>query len=784
MRANRQLHRIEAASLTVSRAVLCVKIPPVFLIKDIVFMNDSDSQQSTRKPGDVQNSGGQEQKNQGSEAETAEKTLVQSPEEQAQAAHLSKDRQLLPAKVPGYVLMRSLGEGSYGSVWLAQEENTGKYVAIKFYTYRRGLDWSLLNREVEKLADLYTSRHIISLQGVGWNSDPPYYMMEYLENGSLSSFLESGPLPVSEAVRIAKTVLLALVHAHGRGILHCDLKPANILLDANFEPRLCDFGQSRLSDEQSPSLGTLYYMAPEQADLQAVPDSRWDVYALGALLYHMLSGNAPYRTPENEQTLRSLNTIDEKLQAYRDLIRNSPRPAEHRKVSGMDRRLIDIVDRCLETDPQKRFPNAQAVLTSLVQREQQRARRPLIALGIIGPLLVIIGLIPVAGAVVNQMVSQFRNNLTHRALIGDSISASLLSQNMERELQDRKDQLVDLSERTLLRSLMQGDQEEDGEIKNRYPELFSYLLQEKTLVDEKRAELGREQDTSWFLTDDKGTQIWRDPSGPTIGQDFSYRDYFHGHGTEYDKDEIPEGIEPIKEPYICQVFMSDATHQWMVAVAVPVWDLKHEKVLGVLSRTTHLDQLLSGFDESINGDSEIVGDRKIALIDNRDGKMLAHPRMTSDTLRSLTREEVDQLVLTDKDFEKLQLFRKEKNKTQSGRLTAKVDDYQDPVETVLSKEGLDNVWLAAFSPIGTTGWTAVVQERRSMALKPVAEMRNWLIQYGCIVLVTSCLLIFTVWYFVMRVLTERRVWDWSRHHSDKRTEQGSTTASWPSQKQS
>ncbi|QDT89361.1 serine/threonine protein kinase [Gimesia algae] len=747
-------------------------------------MNESDPQENAQITGDVQDSGGQELKNQRSEAETADKTLVQSPEERAQAANLSKDRQLLPAKVPGYLLMRSLGEGSYGSVWLAQEENTGKYVAIKFYTYRRGLDWSLLNREVEKLAELYTSRHIISLQGVGWNSDPPYYMMEYLENGSLSSFLESGPLPVSEAVRIAKTVLLALVHAHGRGILHCDLKPANILLDANFEPRLCDFGQSRLSDEQSPSLGTLYYMAPEQADLQAVPDSRWDVYALGALLYHMLSGNAPYRTPENEQKIRSLNTLDEKLAAYRELIQNSPRPAEHRKVSGVDRRLVDIVDRCLETDPKKRFPNAQAVLTSLVQREKQRARRPLIALGIIAPLLLIIGLIPVAGAAVNQMVSQFRKNLTQRALKSDSISANFLSQYMERDLQDRKDQLVDLSERTLLRSLMQGDVEEDGELKNRYPELFAYLMQEKNLVDEKRAALDREQDTSWFLTDDKGTQIWRDPSGPTIGQDFSYRDYFHGHGTEYDKDEIPEGIEPIKEPYICQVFKSDATHQWMVAIAVPVWDLKHEKVLGVLSRTTHLAQLLSGFDESLSGDSENPGDRKIALIDSRDGKMLAHPLMTSDTLRSLSREEVDQLVLADNNFEQLLQFELQQKKSEPGPVTAMVDHYQDPVEEVLSKNGKDNVWLAAFSPIGTTGWTAVVQERRSMALKPVAEMRNWLIQYGFIVLVTSCLLIFTVWYFVMRVLTERRVWDWSRHHSEKRADQGSSTASWPGQQQS
>ncbi len=140
------------------------------------------------------------------------------------------------------------------------------------------------NREVEKLAVLYTSRNIVRLIDVGWNSEPPYYVMEYLAHGSLASFLTAGPLPPQEAVRIAKSVLLALVHAHGSGILHCDLKPANVLLDNDFEPRLCDFGQSRLSNEQNPALGTVFYMAPEQADLQAIPDARWDVYALGALL--------------------------------------------------------------------------------------------------------------------------------------------------------------------------------------------------------------------------------------------------------------------------------------------------------------------------------------------------------------------------------------------------------------------------------------------------------------------------------------------------------------------
>ncbi len=315
----------------------------------------------------------------------ADATLVQDQTEVARAAELSRQLEAAPARVPGYTLVRSLGDGAYGSVWLAFEENTGKQVAIKFYTHHRGLDWSLLNREVEKLAVLYTSRNIVRLIDVGWNSEPPYYVMEYLAHGSLASFLTAGPLPPQEAVRIAKSVLLALVHAHGSGILHCDLKPANVLLDNDFEPRLCDFGQSRLSNEQNPALGTVFYMAPEQADLHAVPDARWDVYALGALLYHMLCGEPPYRTPELEEAIRSAPTLETKLAVYRQRIRSSPKPLGLRSRPGIDRRLAEIVERCLHVDPEKRYPNAQAVLDTLVLRDRSRARRPLITLGIVGP---------------------------------------------------------------------------------------------------------------------------------------------------------------------------------------------------------------------------------------------------------------------------------------------------------------------------------------------------------------------------------------------------------------
>ena len=248
--------------------------------------------------------------------------------------------------MPGYEPERFLGVGAYGEVWVAVERNTGRRVAIKFYAHRGGLDWSLLSREVEKLAFLFADRYVVQLLGVGWDADPPYYIMEYLEKGSLADRIAQGPVPVDEAVSLFRDVAIGLVHAHGKGVLHCDLKPANILLDQDGKPRLADFGQSRLSTEQAPALGTMFYMAPEQADLDAVPDARWDVYALGALLYCMLTGGPPHRTGKTVDAFERTPDLDRAaaaLPADDRAVAAAVGPSEgarRRQDAGRDRRSL------------------------------------------------------------------------------------------------------------------------------------------------------------------------------------------------------------------------------------------------------------------------------------------------------------------------------------------------------------------------------------------------------------------------------------------------------------
>jgi serine/threonine protein kinase len=267
-------------------------------------------------------------------------TQQQSSDDEQRSQQLSLKHTHPPTEVPGYKTERFLGAGAYGEVWVGLDRNTGRHVAIKFFAHRHGVDWSLLSREVEKLVFLSADRYVVQLMEVGWDADPPYYVMEYIESGSLEDLLrDAGPMPLAEAVETFREICVGLSHAHGKGVLHCDLKPANILLDQDRRPRLADFGQSRLSSEQKPALGTLFYMAPEQADLTAVPDVRWDVYALGAILHCMLVGAPPHRTSDVAEELETATDLPDRLARYRRIIHTAPQVMAHRRARGMDRAL-------------------------------------------------------------------------------------------------------------------------------------------------------------------------------------------------------------------------------------------------------------------------------------------------------------------------------------------------------------------------------------------------------------------------------------------------------------
>src|SRR5262249_49763092 len=153
----------------------------------------------------------------------------------------------------------------------------------------------------------------------GDDPEMPYYVMGLAEGGSLDAKVREGLPPPDRAVALFQQAADALAHVHAKGIRHCDVKPGNILLDARGQALLADFGQAHLAHESAPALGTLFYMAPEQATLEPqVPDTRWDVYGLGAVLYMLLTGKPPRFDEEIEKQLRALSEPAARLKRYRD----------------------------------------------------------------------------------------------------------------------------------------------------------------------------------------------------------------------------------------------------------------------------------------------------------------------------------------------------------------------------------------------------------------------------------------------------------------------------------
>ena len=627
-------------------------------------------------------------------------------------------------RVPGLTLLRKLGEGAFGEVWLAEQTNTGKRVAVKLYT-RRSPDWPLLAREVEKLATLDASRNVVNLLEVGWDHDPPYFVMEHLTGGSLRDRVETteAGLPTEEAVRLATGVARGLVRAHGAGILHCDLKPDNVLLDSDGEPRLVDFGQSRLATERDPSLGTLFYMAPEQADAAASPESntpnvRWDVYAFGALLHQLLTGSPPHRTAEADATLSAL-PLDDRLGKYAELVRRRPLP----ELRQLDKPLTSLVRGCLQADAAGRTPNMQVVLDGLNRRAAARSRRPYVIAGFLLPLLFALALAATAWRAVPAAVETTEESLIAQKLSGDAMSAKLLAVGVERDLDARLTRLSELAtSESLVEALRSGDDGALQDLVNGWSERA-----ESRLEDNRRA-----PDASWFVTDAAGTQVARSPISTTIGGNFAYRDYYHGQGRELE----PGASPPMREAAgLSLPFRSRASGQFMVALSVPV--VADGEPVGLLARTLRLTDLLSEWETRINS-GEGSG-RLLALADLRDNQILDHAWMTAENVSGLS----------DADVRSLRLPAELRDALASPEPPDRSAGYADPLA---SRDGaFAGSWLAAFAPVGETGWVAVVQERRDGAVAPVERLRGLFVNWGALLAAVFGGLLLVFWYLLARL---------------------------------
>jgi TolB-like protein/Flp pilus assembly protein TadD/predicted Ser/Thr protein kinase len=279
-------------------------------------------------------------------------------------AMLRKDREARPghklADFGDYELLEEMGRGGQGVVYRARQKSLNRTVALKIVGLGQWATESHLKRfhlEAEAAASL-DHPCIVPIYEIGEREGSCYFSMKLVEGGPLDKVAGREPMSPRRAAELIARLARTLHYAHERGVLHRDIKPGNILIDAKGEPHLTDFGLARLVETGSTitrtreALGTPSYMAPEQAEGErAQLTSAADVYGLGAVLYHLLSGHPPFAGGTTYQTIRLL-------------LETEPR---HPRLwnAKLDRDLSTICLKCLEKDPQRRYPTALALAEDL-----------------------------------------------------------------------------------------------------------------------------------------------------------------------------------------------------------------------------------------------------------------------------------------------------------------------------------------------------------------------------------------------------------------------------------
>ncbi len=294
------------------------------------------------------------------EMETFSSRLVDSPWKPTNVT--ASDASGLPARFVGdYELLEEIGRGGMGIIYKARQRSLDRLVAVKMISDRRH-DRERFRLEAELAASL-EHPNIVSIIEVGEWEEQPYFSMQYVDGIHLGQRIADGPLSPRQAAELTAKLAEAVHYAHQRGILHRDLKPANVLLDSRGEPFVTDFGLAKqirpsgMEAEMTVSgaiLGTPGYMSPEQAEGRAARVTlATDVYGLGAVLYTILTGCAPFESDSSVELLRMV--VEQPPKTPRSLRPEIPRDLE------------TICLKCLEKAPSSRYASAEALRDDLLR---------------------------------------------------------------------------------------------------------------------------------------------------------------------------------------------------------------------------------------------------------------------------------------------------------------------------------------------------------------------------------------------------------------------------------
>ena len=256
-----------------------------------------------------------------------------------------------------YEIRALLGRGGMGEVYEAVDHQLDRTVAVKVLRPELAADRRFLTRfrREAKTSARLSHPGIVAIHDIGDAGELTFIVMEFVAGRTLASIASDGPMDAGEAARIGARVADALAHAHGRGVVHRDISPGNVMVTAGGDVKVLDFGIARASrgsgQAGSPAArGTIAYVAPEQVR-GATTDQRADIYALGAVLFELVTGRQPFSAPATEALAHHVAT--------------GPAPSPRSLRPEVPDAFDAVVTRCLATEPARRFVHAEALASAL-----------------------------------------------------------------------------------------------------------------------------------------------------------------------------------------------------------------------------------------------------------------------------------------------------------------------------------------------------------------------------------------------------------------------------------
>ncbi len=715
-------------------------------------------------------------------ADSGPQPAVQSRAELIALIHRSKEG-LEPPLVAGYKPIRELGSGAYGTVWEAENADTGERVAIKFFLFSRHNTGDVLE-EVTNLRDAEGCYGIITVKQVNRHGIPPHHIPNYVMSleagGSLHKKIESKTLTAEDSVRIFRQLLRAMTFVHSRGLLHCDLKPANVLLNRAGEPVVADFGQAQRASSTVAALGTFFYMAPEQATRQPRnPCTQSDVYALGAILYTMLTGKPPRHDEAFLAKLRQQSDVDETLEQYREGLKDLPKPENHRAL--VDPLLAQLIDRSLDLDPEKRPDDAGDLLRMLNRRDWWNRTRPVVTVGTVATAVAIALLVGLSIAAGNYVLKRSKADITRE------IQGSLLrdawfgKQAVDSKFHERIDFLEDTAAEdcpAALRAWLAATAKRIGAESDATESLrtLDRAAIDAWLIERHKDLVMREDVGGWkalgliLVARDRGFYLSRVKSDGTLddrngadvkhvyARDWSFRDYFNGRGNDFARENQPH--EPVHHTHISHAYRSRADERpWLVDISSPIFDRPGGDVVALLVSGFKVNDDLRRWIETpkhaFPEDMTIASEVRSVMVNDR-GTWVWHE------------DGMDRLGQSDapRDPEPYLVD------TPGGLRFPTVDGGGDPLERGLSAAHRDSAasaanrartYLAAYEVLKPYSlsrydrlrerdWHLVVKLDAETALKPVEDLKQKMQWAGSILFLGLLGLTVTLWVWLIRLL--------------------------------